>query len=136
MLLCSARARGGSVAPGNDLALAGAHFERSATAMNSATRWSRRAFSPLPALAALLCALLALLISPPATPARVMDTTIRMAFVYSGSPREGAGWTYQHDLARQAVEKEFGRRVIVTIKENIEVVDVDTVFRNLVSDGN
>lgn len=102
--------------------------------MNSAIKWSRRVIS-LSLLATLACATTVFTAST-AVAARVMDTTIRMAFIYSGSPREGAGWTYQHDLGRQAVEKEFGRRVIVTVKENIEVADVDSVIRNLIRDGN
>jgi basic membrane protein A and related proteins len=102
--------------------------------MNSAIKWSRRVI-PLCLLATVAC-VVTLLTAPTAGAARVMDTTIRMAFIYSGSPREGSGSTYQHDLGRQAVEKEFGRRVIVTVKENIEVADVDSVIRNLVRDGN
>lgn len=103
--------------------------------MNSAIQWSRRV-NPLSLLAALVCAVAALLTARTADSARVLDTTVRMAFIYPGSPREGAGWTFQHDLGREAVEKEFGRRVVVTVKENIEVADVDTVIRNLVREGN
>jgi simple sugar transport system substrate-binding protein len=103
--------------------------------MNSAIQWSRRA-SSLGLLASLLCVASTLLSASTAGAAQVLDTTIRMAFIYSGSPREGAGSTYQHDLGRQAVEKAFGRRVIVTVKENIEVADADTVIRNLVREGN
>jgi len=99
-------------------------------------QWSRRTRHYLPILAAMVGALVVLLTSPPAPAAQVLNTTIRMAFIYSGTPREGAGSTYQHDLGRQAVEKEFGRRVIITVKENIELADVDTVIRNLVRDGN
>jgi simple sugar transport system substrate-binding protein len=98
-------------------------------------RTSRRAF-PLRLLATLVCIASTLLSASTASAAQVLDTTIRMAFVYSGSPREGSGSTYQHDLGRQAVEKAFGRRVIVTVKENIEVADIDTVIRNLVREGN
>jgi len=103
--------------------------------MNSANQWSRRVI-PLSLLATLACVVMTLLTAATASAARVMDTTIRVAFIYSGNPREGAGWTYQHDLGRQAVEKEFGRRVIVTVKESIEVADVDSVIRNLVREGN
>ena len=108
-----------------------------ATVMNTATKhWSRRVMGRLCLLAILACATAtALLTPPPASAARVLDTTIKMAFIYSGNAREGAGWTYQHDLGRQAVENEFGRRVVVTVKENVEVADVDTVLRQLVRDG-
>jgi simple sugar transport system substrate-binding protein len=104
--------------------------------MNSAIhQWSRRA-SLSCLLASLLWVAAALLPASVASAAQVLDTTIRMAFIYQGSPREGSGWTYQHDLGRQAVQQTFGRRVIITVKENVEVADVDTVMRNLVREGN
>src|ERR1044071_7916577 len=88
------------------------------------------------ALLAILLAACVLLTSAPTSAARLLDTTIKMAFIYPGSPREGAGWTFQHDLGRQAIEKQFGRQVIVTIKENVDVADVDSVIRQLARDGN
>jgi basic membrane protein A and related proteins len=88
------------------------------------------------ALLGILLTSLGLLTTMPVSAARFLDTTIKLAFIYPGSPREGSGWTFQHDLGRQAIEKQFGRQVIVTIKENVEVADVDTVIRQLVRDGN
>ncbi len=86
-------------------------------------------------LMTLVFAGLNLLSAAPAHAARMLDS-IKMAFIYAGSPRDGTGWTYQHDLGRQAVEKEFGRQANITVKENIEVADVDSVIRQLVRDGN
>jgi len=127
-------------------------IEKSCNVMNAATRWARMASWTLgrlqrtrmlerPAtllgrLAGALIATLSLLAATPAVAARMLDSTIKLAFIYAGSPREGSGWTYQHDLGRQAIEKEFGRQVIVTIKENVEVADADTVIRQLIRDGN
>lgn len=79
---------------------------------------------------------LGLLTVPSSASARGLDSTIKVAFIYPGTPREGSGSTYQHDLGRQAIEKEFGKRVVVTIKENVEVTDVDTVFSELARNGN
>ncbi|OUM89029.1 MAG: hypothetical protein BAA01_13320 [Bacillus thermozeamaize] len=53
----------------------------------------------------------------------------RVAFVYIGVPGDG-GWTYQHDLARQAVEETFGIRA--TVMENVpDNADAERVFTEL-----
>ncbi len=38
---------------------------------------------------------------------------LKIGFVYVG-PVGDHGWTYQHDVARQAVERQFGNRVETT----------------------
>jgi len=43
---------------------------------------------------------------------------ITAAWIYVGS-KSDAGWTQQHDLGRQAVEKEFGDQVKTIYKENV-----------------
>ncbi len=52
-----------------------------------------------------------------ATSAFAEDKT-KVGFVYVGPVGDG-GWTYQHDLARQAVEAEFGDRVETTFIESV-----------------
>jgi basic membrane protein A len=53
----------------------------------------------------------------------------RVAFVYIGVPGDG-GWTYQHDLARQAVEEKFG--IKATVMENVpDNADAERVFTEL-----
>lgn len=53
----------------------------------------------------------------------------RVAFVYIGVPGDG-GWTYQHDLARQAIEEKFGIRA--TVMENVpDNADAERVFTEL-----
>lgn len=53
----------------------------------------------------------------------------RVGFVYIGEPGDG-GWTYQHDQARLALEKEFGFKA--TVVENVpEGADAERVFTEL-----
>ena len=42
----------------------------------------------------------------------------KVGFVYVG-PTGDFGWTYEHDLGRQAIEKEFGDKVETTYVENV-----------------
>jgi basic membrane protein A len=59
-----------------------------------------------------------------------------VAFVYLG-PVGDAGWTFSHDLARQAVEKSFGAQVRVTSVPSVqEGADAERVLRDLVAQGN
>ena len=61
---------------------------------------------------------------------------LKIAFAYVGPVGDG-GWTFSHDLARKAVEQEFGDRVTTTFVENVpESADAERVIRNLVSEGN
>ena len=43
---------------------------------------------------------------------------LKVGFIYLG-PVGDLGWTYQHDLARLAMVKEFGDKVETTFLENV-----------------
>lgn len=59
-----------------------------------------------------------------------------VAFVYVG-PVENAGWTFQHELGRRAVDQEFGDAVKTSFVENVsEGADPERVIRKLATDGN
>src|SRR5204862_6735154 len=46
------------------------------------------------------------------------------------------GWTFAHDNARKAVEKEFGDKVVTTAAENVkEGPDAERVLRDMVGQG-
>ncbi|TAK83266.1 MAG: BMP family ABC transporter substrate-binding protein [Aquabacterium sp.] len=67
--------------------------------------------------------------------ARAATDPLKIGFVYSG-PVADVGWTYQHDLGRKLVEKEFGPRVKTVFVENVpESTDAERVIRQLVSEG-
>jgi basic membrane protein A and related proteins len=56
---------------------------------------------------------------------------LKVAFVYLGPVADG-GWTYQHNLGRLALEKQFGERVQTTYIENVpETADAERVIRQL-----
>jgi basic membrane protein A and related proteins len=60
---------------------------------------------------------------------------LKVGFIYPG-PVADSGWTYQHDLGRKMVEKEFGPKVETVFVEKVpESADADRVIRQLVSDG-
>src|SRR5471030_416403 len=61
---------------------------------------------------------------------------LKIGFVYVG-PVGDAGWTYAHDQARLAMEKELGAQVKTTYVENVpEGADAERVIRKLVAGGN
>lgn len=61
---------------------------------------------------------------------------LKVAFVYVG-PIGDHGWSYQHDVGRKAVEKEFGDKVKVTYVENVsEGPDAERVIAQLAQGGN
>jgi simple sugar transport system substrate-binding protein len=61
---------------------------------------------------------------------------LKIAFAYVGSVGDG-GWTFAHETARKAVEKEFGDRVKTSFIENVpESADAERVMRNLAAQGN
>jgi simple sugar transport system substrate-binding protein len=67
--------------------------------------------------------------------ARAAAAPLKIGFVYSG-PVADVGWTYQHDLGRKMVEKEFGSRVQTVFVEKVaESAEADRVIRGLVEDG-
>ena len=61
---------------------------------------------------------------------------MKVAFVYT-SPIGEAGWSYQHELGRRAVDKACGEAVKTSYVENVsEGADSERVIRKLASDGN
>ena len=61
---------------------------------------------------------------------------LKVGFIYLG-PIGDLGWTYQHDLARQAMVKEFGDKVETTFLENVsEGPDSERSIEQLARAGN
>ena len=61
---------------------------------------------------------------------------LKVGFVYV-SPVGDAGWTYQHDLARKAIEEKYGDKIKTTFVESVpEGADAERVIRQLAADGN
>src|SRR5438105_4013594 len=61
---------------------------------------------------------------------------LKVGFIYLG-PVGDLGWTYQHDLARQAMVKEFGDKVETTYLENVsEGPDSERSIEQLARAGN
>ncbi|MCK5923850.1 MAG: BMP family ABC transporter substrate-binding protein [Methylococcales bacterium] len=60
---------------------------------------------------------------------------LKVGFVYVG-PVGDHGWTYRHDIGRQAIEAEFGDAVKTTFVESVpEGADAERVIRKLASSG-
>jgi simple sugar transport system substrate-binding protein len=60
---------------------------------------------------------------------------LKIGFIYSG-PISDVGWTYQHDLGRKLIEKEFGAKIKTVYVESVpESADAERVLRQLVADG-
>ncbi len=75
-------------------------------------------------------------VAPAAAPAPVKPEPLKIAFAYVGPTGDG-GWTYAHDQARKAVEKEFGDKVVTSFVEKVpESADAERVFRDMASQGN
>src|SRR6266849_9140661 len=61
---------------------------------------------------------------------------LKVGFIYLG-PIGDLGWTYQHDLARLAMVKEFGDKVETTFLENVsEGPDSERAIEQLARAGN
>ncbi len=61
---------------------------------------------------------------------------LKVAFAYVGPVGDG-GWTFAHDNARKALEKEFGAKIVTSFVEKVpESADAERVFRDLVGQGN
>jgi len=77
--------------------------------------------------------------APAAAPAPAVaakPAPLKIAFAYVGPVGDG-GWTFAHDNARKAVEKEFGDKVVTSFVENVpESADAERVIRDLASQGN
>jgi len=71
-----------------------------------------------------------------AAPAPAPAAPLPIAFAYVGPVGDG-GWSYAHDNARKALEKEFGDKIKTTFVESVpEGTDAERVFRDMVSQGN
>ncbi|ARN19552.1 BMP family ABC transporter substrate-binding protein [Piscinibacter gummiphilus] len=69
-----------------------------------------------------------------AAPAPKADP-LKISFVYVGSIGDG-GWTFAHDNARKALEKEFGDKISTNYVENVpEGADAERVFRDQAGQG-
>jgi simple sugar transport system substrate-binding protein len=84
---------------------------------------------------------LASLVSPLLIPARVAAQApssappLKVGFVYV-TPIGQAGWTYQHELGRRALERALGDRVRTTFVEGVpEGADAERVMRDLAAQG-
>ena len=72
----------------------------------------------------------------PAASAPAKPEPLKIAFAYVGPVGDG-GWTFAHDSARKALEKEFGDKVVTTFVENVpESADAERVLRDMASQGN
>ncbi|MFM8575456.1 MAG: BMP family ABC transporter substrate-binding protein, partial [Limnohabitans sp.] len=61
---------------------------------------------------------------------------LKIAFAYVGPVGDG-GWTFAHDNARKALEKEFGDKIVTSFVEKVpESADAERVIRDMASQGN
>jgi simple sugar transport system substrate-binding protein len=61
---------------------------------------------------------------------------LKIAFAYVGPVGDG-GWTFAHDNARKALEKEFGDKIQTSFVESVpESADAERVIRDMVGQGN
>jgi basic membrane protein A and related proteins len=71
----------------------------------------------------------------PAPAAAASAAPLKIAFAYVGPVGDG-GWTFAHDNARKAVEKEFGDKVQTSFVEKVpEAADAERVFRDMAGQG-
>ncbi|WP_445286898.1 BMP family ABC transporter substrate-binding protein [Variovorax atrisoli] len=72
----------------------------------------------------------------PAAAAPAPAAPLNISFAYVGPVGDG-GWTFAHDNARKALEKEFGDKIKTTFVESVpEGADAERVFRDMVGQGN
>jgi basic membrane protein A and related proteins len=72
--------------------------------------------------------------APPPPPPK--PEPLKIAFAYVGPVGDG-GWTFAHDNARKAIEKEFGDKVKTSFVENVpESADAERVLRDMATQGN
>jgi simple sugar transport system substrate-binding protein len=61
---------------------------------------------------------------------------LKIAFAYVGPVGDG-GWTFAHDNARKALEKELGDKIVTTFVEKVpESADAERVIRDMAQQGN
>src|SRR3954466_11889394 len=76
----------------------------------------------------------ALLIGASSAPAHAADP-LKVGFIFLG-PRGDFGWTYQHEVGRQAIEKHFGNKITTTFLENVnEGPDAERSIEQLARTG-
>ena len=69
-------------------------------------------------------------------PAPAKADPLTIAFAYVGPVGDG-GWTFAHDNARKALEKEFGDRIVTSYVESVpESADAERVIRDMAGQGN
>ena len=74
--------------------------------------------------------------APQAAAPAASTEPLKIAFAYIGPVGDG-GWSYAHDNARKALEKEFGDKIVTTYVESVpESADAERVLRDFVSQGN
>ena len=74
--------------------------------------------------------------APKAEAPAVKVEPLKVAFAYVGPVGDG-GWTFAHDNARKAVEKEFGDKIVTSFVEKVpESADAERVFRDMAGQGN
>jgi basic membrane protein A and related proteins len=74
--------------------------------------------------------------APASAAAPAKPEPLKIAFAYVGPVGDG-GWTFAHDNARKAVEKEFGDKVVTSFVESVpEAADAERVFRDMAGQGN
>ncbi|MEZ5931484.1 MAG: BMP family ABC transporter substrate-binding protein [Alphaproteobacteria bacterium] len=67
--------------------------------------------------------------------AQAQEDPTKVGFVYVG-PVGDHGWTYRHDVGRQAIDAAFGDKVKTSYVENVsEGPDAERVIRQLAADG-
>ncbi|MET0287735.1 MAG: BMP family ABC transporter substrate-binding protein [Polyangiales bacterium] len=70
-----------------------------------------------------------------ASDAKKTGGPLKVGFIYPG-PVSDVGWTHQHELARQNVQKQFGDKIETVFVEGVpEGADAERVIRQLASDG-
>jgi len=73
---------------------------------------------------------------PASAPMAAKPEPLKVAFAYVGPVGDG-GWTFAHDNARKALEKEFGDKIVTSFVEKVpEAADAERVFRDMASQGN
>ena len=109
---------------------------------SAALAWPRAACCGLTAVAAVLAGCskkeetVVVTTAPASAPAAAAASApLKVAFAYVGPVGDG-GWTFAHDNARKALEKEFGGRIQTSFVEKVpEAADAERVFRDMAGQG-
>ena len=75
-------------------------------------------------------------LEPASAAAPATAEPLKIAFAYIGPVGDG-GWTFAHDNARKALEKEFAGRIVTSYVESVpESADAERVIRDMAAQGN